>query len=52
MKAPPRHEEREEEDDAGAAWACGIAREWSDELADSKQDLYTPEDRNPVEDGV
>lgn len=37
-----------EEDDAGLAWARGIAREWSDELTDTKQDIYTLEDGRPV----
>jgi hypothetical protein len=30
-----------EEDEAGAVWARGLAREWADELSDSRQDLYT-----------
>jgi hypothetical protein len=30
-----------EEDEAGAVWAHGAAREWADELRDSRQDLYT-----------
>ena len=30
-----------EEDEAGSAWAHGIAREWADELRDSRQALYT-----------
>lgn len=30
-----------EEDDAGLTWPRGIAWEWSDELADTKQDIYT-----------
>jgi hypothetical protein len=30
-----------EEDEAGSVWAHGLAREWVDELRDSRQDLYT-----------
>ena len=30
-----------EEDAAGTVWAHGLAREWADELRDSRQDLYT-----------
>ena len=37
------------EDDAGIAWAQGIAREWSAELADSREDIYTLEDGEPAD---
>ena len=37
-----------EEDDSGTAWAQGVAKEWADELQDSRQDLYTLEDGQPV----
>ena len=37
-----------DEDDAGSVWANGIAREWSDELSDPKQDIYTLDDGQPV----
>jgi hypothetical protein len=37
-----------EEDDAGLAWARGIANEWSTELGDIAQDIYTLEDGQPV----
>jgi hypothetical protein len=37
-----------EEDDAGAAWARGVAGEWSDELSDSEQDIYTLDDGKPL----
>jgi hypothetical protein len=30
-----------EEDEAGTFWAQGLAREWVDELRDSRQDVYT-----------
>src|ERR1019366_1040005 len=38
-----------EEDEAGAVWACGLAREWADELRDSRQDLYTLADGQLVD---
>lgn len=37
-----------EEDDAGGAWSQGIAQEWAEELEDSRQDIYTLEDGEPV----
>ena len=37
-----------DEDDAGSVWANGIAREWSSELSDPKQDIYTLDDGQPV----
>ena len=37
-----------EEDTAGTAWEDGIAKEWSAELKDSREDIYTPEDGQPV----
>jgi hypothetical protein len=36
------------EDDAGVAWAQGVGTEWSDELWDSSQDIYTLEDGEAV----
>jgi len=38
----------DEEDEGGAQWACAIAREWADELADERQDIYTLSDGEPV----
>lgn len=38
-----------DEDEAGALWMQGIAREWADELADTRQDIYTLEDGEPVD---
>jgi hypothetical protein len=38
-----------DEDEAGARWAEGIDREWSNELTDSRQDIYTLEDGQPVD---
>ena len=37
-----------QEDEAGGAWAAGIACEWADELSDSNQDIYTMADGEPV----
>jgi hypothetical protein len=37
-----------DEDDAGAEWSHGISKEWVDELRDSREDLYTLEDGQPV----
>lgn len=38
-----------DEDDAGTAWAQAIARDWTDELADPAQDIYTLEDGQPID---
>ena len=37
-----------EEDEGGAAWARGISKEWADELHDTRQDIYTLADGQPV----
>jgi hypothetical protein len=37
-----------EEDEGGLAWAGGVASEWSAELSDPKQDIYTLDDGQPV----
>jgi hypothetical protein len=37
------------EDDAGQEWSSAIAREWADELADERQDIYTLSDGEPVD---
>lgn len=37
-----------DEDEGGAAWVQGVTREWSDGLQDSRQDIYTLEDGQPV----
>jgi hypothetical protein len=37
-----------EEDEAGVAWTQGIGKEWADELRDARQDIYTPQDGQPV----
>ena len=36
------------EDEAGGLWAAGVASEWSAELSDSREDIYTLEDGQPV----
>ena len=40
-----------EEDDAGLAWTRGIVKEWADELADPREDIYTLDDGQPVNAG-
>jgi hypothetical protein len=40
-----------EEDEAGGDWEAGVAREWSAELSDPRQDVYTLEDGQPVNAG-
>jgi hypothetical protein len=37
-----------DEDDAGAAWTRGLAKEWESDLADPQQDIYTLADGQPV----
>ena len=37
-----------EEDEADAQWASAISREWADELADERQDIYSLSDGEPV----
>ena len=37
-----------EEDEAGLAWGSGISGEWSADLADSNQDIYTLDDGQPA----
>ena len=41
-------EVRETESDADAGWMQAIAREWQEELADSREDIYTLEDGHPL----
>ena len=36
-----------DEDHAGSAWARGISSEWSAELGDPQQDIYTLNDGQP-----
>ena len=37
-----------EEDAAGSSWARGLTKEWADELADTREDIYTLDDGQPV----
>ena len=37
-----------EEDDAGEYWMNGISHEWEEELLDSRQDIYTLQDGEPI----
>jgi hypothetical protein len=37
-----------EEDEAGAFWGAGVAREWSADMKDRSQDIYTLEDGQPL----
>jgi len=36
-------------DDAEQAWMAGVAREWADELADPRQDIYTLDDGESID---
>ena len=36
------------EDEAGTLWANGVASEWSAELSDPREDIYTLNDGQPV----
>ena len=36
------------EDEAGELWASGVASEWSAELSDTREDIYTLDDGQPV----
>lgn len=36
------------EDEAGSLWANGLASEWSAELADPREDIYSLDDDHPV----
>ena len=36
------------EDEAGTLWAQGVAAEWSTELSDPREDIYTLDDGRPV----
>ncbi len=38
-----------QEDDAGLAWSIGIGQQWANELADSRQDIYTIADGEAVD---
>ena len=38
---------RPDEDEVGAFWPWGVSQAWSDELGDTRQDLYTLADGQP-----
>ena len=38
-----------EEDEGGPAWAAGVASEWSAELNDPEQDIYSLNDGQPLD---
>jgi hypothetical protein len=38
-----------QDDDAGAAWMAGISAQWSDDLDDARQDIYTLADGEPID---
>lgn len=37
------------EDEAGGAWALGVSRQWAEELADPRQDIYSLNDGEQVD---
>lgn len=37
-----------EEDEVGGIWAKAVAREWSAELSDPRQDIYSLDDGQPL----
>jgi hypothetical protein len=37
-----------DEDEGGTAWTMGVANEWSAELSDTREDIYTLNDGEPV----
>jgi len=38
-----------EEDEVGSAWAVGVSSEWSADLNDPAQDIYTLNDGQPID---
>ena len=38
-----------DEDEGGPAWAAGVSSEWSAELSDPGQDIYTLNDGQPID---
>ena len=38
-----------EEDEGGSAWEAGVSSEWSAELSDPAQDIYTLNDGKPID---
>jgi hypothetical protein len=37
------------DDETGLHWASGISQEWSDELNDPHEDIYTLDDGTPID---
>jgi len=37
------------EDSAGASWAAGVARDWAEELSDTRQDIYSTADGDALD---
>lgn len=38
-----------DEDEGGTGWERGVAREWPEDLRDSRQDIYTLEDGQAID---
>ena len=38
-----------DEDEAGLCWPLGVASEWAEDLGDSRQDIYSLSDGQPVD---
>jgi hypothetical protein len=38
-----------EQDETDQAWTLGVSKEWNAELSDSREDIYTLEDGEPVD---
>jgi len=39
------------DDETGKDWFAAIARDWAEELADPRQDIYTLSDGQPINEG-
>ena len=37
-----------DEDEGGISWGQGVAKQWADDLGDSRQDIYTLDDGQPL----
>jgi hypothetical protein len=38
-----------QEDEAGEHWSAGVSQQWCDDLSDTRQDIYTLADGEPVD---
>ena len=45
----PQEPASEAEDTVNAVWMQAITREWQEELADPREDIYTLEDGDPID---